>query len=535
MVEGIIYFASAVIGHLSLLNYTSMGCSSSSAAALPRANDAPPQQHAPSPNTASISLPVSATPYKKATIDSNVDKEPPVLDLKVPEPSNAVIKVEEDEGGKELDTIFMQQTPVKRGGEISTSTRPAEEIVPPYPTNSAAATDSSISPPGLDSAPVVAAAASGTTPSHDNEIEGAIDFTDDYIIIVGDINSNMAFDGLMKLDWVQSLVRHTLVESSMLKEMFSIFDEDEDQLIDAIQFNDLMNMIHLQYGEQFREKFPDQSIFQSPASTSVSLNNRSASSSNPNANAAADASSMNLLKQGLEANFKFRSATSSSSLASDTSHYSSDLPPHSPVRRDDRPRSLDADVGMVSHLAKQNKPRKPAPDPKSGFLIKHDSNNSFEQEMGSPKNKRFVTVDNGELTYLDSTTRHKQVSFENRRVSLKGAKINLIGENQIEICSPRKKNKPGERGMFNFDGAAACGSGSSAGEDGDDVEKITLLIPNGNDKNVWLDAINNHINFQKPERMNPVIKASPISEGVNEENQEEDSGDDHDDEGSMLM
>jgi hypothetical protein len=129
------------------------------------------------------------------------------------------------------------------------------------------------------------------------------------------------------------------------------------------------------------------------------------------------------------------------------------------------------------------------PPQKKGFIVTRREN--FSRTANLPSNGRFFSLENGKLSYMDSTSRKPPFSLMHREVELKGMDI-TVNKNIMELS-------PNNRSSYRSDGAVSAisegGSVKSADSNEEPLDVVVLVMKNEEECNLWNTAIQDHIRY----------------------------------------
>ena len=345
--------------------------------------------------------------------------------------------------------------------------------------------------------------------------------------------NTISFSSFLMIETIKAVLKNQLLSSDSLLELFQIYDKDNDKRLRLDEFTELMEIIDLSYGHLLKveSKFdPNERTrsgkharkltYKGPVETMTPQNSLSSEEEDIN---------LSLVPESDHADFKEEVVTVQPLLivvppspAKHKDAAASELapPPPTPPSSFVKRTSINyTPVGVASTSSERRfiaaKPEvnkrskvdgKPplTPSTSTPFGNSHSISQSSSTELFSPsgrplsmkkgfivkkdegdlKASRFFTLNDGNLTYYDSASKTPPFSLDRRTIALSGVSVSRVGESTLQLCR----------------GDAATESPSHSRPSSGTMtpssrEVLSLEIKNAQDREAWLSAIQEHIDF----------------------------------------
>ena len=321
------------------------------------------------------------------------------------------------------------------------------------------------------------------------------------------------FDTFLLFPDVQAVLEDKSAEVSVLLELFKIVDKDEDGYVDDAQREDLLELISLSYGK----KSPKHNSVSSELAASTTGTGNSEYSSTVDVGLSLDSPSKkkefsSILERQIIRNLPPAPvSTTTTSIepitATSTSGPRGRAKPK--IIRFIAPQLLDNTNSTLPHTDTTNKTNettnipiqtittfstksrplsttstnsgenKDSPAQKKGFMIA--KRESFDKsEVISTPQSRFFVLDNGCLSYMDSTSKKPPFSMSHKRIQLTGVDIKVLN-NSIELIPLRENNNNNNT------------SEKSEKDDGNEI--VVLELKSKEECEEWMRAIQEHLEY----------------------------------------
>ena len=132
----------------------------------------------------------------------------------------------------------------------------------------------------------------------------------------------------------------------------------------------------------------------------------------------------------------------------------------------------------------------PSPSGKKGFMVQQE-----EKSDGSPtaaRVNRFFTLNDGSLTYYDSTTKTPPFSLDRRTIPLSGMSVTVVGETFLQLRRGDLTSSSSDSSAGNSPLSISAGIFSPSR---DRREVLSLEIKSSRERDDWIRAIQAHIDF----------------------------------------
>ena len=315
------------------------------------------------------------------------------------------------------------------------------------------------------------------------------------------------FDTFLLFPDVQAVLEDKSAEVSVLLELFKIVDKDEDGYVDDAQREDLLELISLSYGK----KSPKHNSVSSELAASTTGTGNSEHSSTVDVGLSLDSPSKkkefsSILERQIIRNLPPVPVSTTTSIepitATSTSGPRGRAKPK--IIRFIAPQLLDNANSTLPHTATdktdettnipiqttfstKSRPfsttsinsgeNKDYPAQKKGFMIAKCE--SFDKaEVISTPQSRFFVLDNGCLSYMDSTSKKPPFSMSHKRIRLTGVDIKVLN-NSIELIPLRENNN----------------NTSEKSEKDDGNEIVVLELKSKEECEEWMRAIQEHLEY----------------------------------------
>jgi hypothetical protein len=309
------------------------------------------------------------------------------------------------------------------------------------------------------------------------------------------------FETFLLFPDVQAVLNAGTVEKYTLLDLFKIVDKNNDGFVNDQEREDLLELISLSYGKKSPrhstnvengEPFAtseapsfsaagDQTSSAPPVEPAVEESEGSridALPAPPATEAAADSMKPAGPNKGKDGRAKPKIIKFIAPQLVDSNHSTprpaADALPPKPVVPAERVRSLESSSGKGLQDGEIS-PGRETPRQKKGFMV--TKRESFDKtEVICSAETRFFTLENGCLSYMDSTSKKPPFSMSHRVIELTGVDIS-VSKNVIELA-PRRRPL------------------SQSGSDKDDPGEIVLLeLKTEQECAEWMKAIQEHLEF----------------------------------------
>mmetsp|Transcript_2451 Transcript_2451/g.3404 ORF Transcript_2451/g.3404 Transcript_2451/m.3404 type:complete len:476 (+) Transcript_2451:118-1545(+) len=327
------------------------------------------------------------------------------------------------------------------------------------------------------------------------------------------------FSTFLRLARVRQVLASQVMNLDGILGLFQIYDKDEDKRLQKDEFVDLMDIIDLSYGhllddgsltdtnsehvqhasvashqslskpaKRLTYKGPDiKSLMQDPAFTASPFNN-------PNVNSTEEATEPHNLNGNTIINsddVQLSARKTNLAPIGDKEAFSQQLqhllferrlhpypplePPVTPTPSIESNHHYHEEVDRYHHSAFQSPPSRPL-SVKKGFMLKKDGN----ADSPTSRNSRFFTLNDGTLTYYDSTCKSPPFSIDRKSINLSGMNVTVVGDNilqlQRDLAAESTESSHPSRSLINR-------------------EVLSLQIKNVTERDDWIAAIQEHIDF----------------------------------------
>lgn len=264
---------------------------------------------------------------------------------------------------------------------------------------------------------------------------------------------------------VQAVLNAKSVNKSTLQELFTIMDKNADGYVNDREREDLLELISLSYGK----KSPKHGADAGKAAIETSEESKTESLPTP---PGADRPTKPKSKNE-RAKPKIIKFVAPELVQPGATPYTDSAPAAKPVESSSSKR--DSARSLASNDSGRESPRQ-----KKGFMV--TKRESFDKsEVLSTAESRFFTLDNGCLSYMDSTSKKPPFSMSHREIKLTGVDIS-VHKNVIELA-PR-------RGVGSEKDDGSVGSESTNGG-----EIVLLELKTEKECAEWMRAIQEHLAF----------------------------------------
>ena len=131
-----------------------------------------------------------------------------------------------------------------------------------------------------------------------------------------------------------------------------------------------------------------------------------------------------------------------------------------------------------------------SPSAKKGFMVKQE-----EKGDGSPaaaKANRFFTLNDGSLTYYDSTTKTPPFSLDRRTIALSGMSVTVVGDNVLQL---RRGDLTCPQHVSPGGSPSSISTGIFSPSRDSSREVLSLMIKSSLERDDWIRALQAHIDF----------------------------------------